>query len=78
MVTLSATSPDNGTATEDVEAQYNAEPLEIGFNSRYLLDITDQIEGDFAELALADSAAPTLIRDLADASAIYVLMPMRV
>jgi len=77
-VTLSATSPDNGTATEEVEAQYNAEPMEIGFNSRYLLDITDQIEGDFAELALADSAAPTLIRDLADASAIYVLMPMRV
>ena len=52
--------------------------MEIGFNARYLLDIAQQIEGDTAELSLADSAAPTIIRDQADASALYVLMPMRV
>jgi DNA polymerase III subunit beta len=77
-VTLSASSADSGTANEELEAVYGAENMEIGFNARYLLDIAQQIEGDTAELSLADSAAPTIIRDQADASALYVLMPMRV
>jgi DNA polymerase III subunit beta len=75
---LSATSPENGTATEEIEVRYNASPIEIGFNSRYLLDITEQIEGEGARFAMADAASPTIVRDSADASALYVLMPMRV
>ena len=55
-----------------------AGPLEIGFNSRYLLDITAQIKGGSARFILADAASPTVVRDAADASALYVLMPMRV
>lgn len=77
-VTLSATSPENGTATEEVEVSYSGPGLEIGFNSRYLLDIAHQIEGDSAEITLADAASPTIVRDAADMSALYVLMPMRV
>jgi DNA polymerase III subunit beta len=75
---VSATSPENGTAIEEVEVRYQATPLEIGFNSRYLLDITEQIEGEAALFAMADAASPTVVRDSADASALYVLMPMRV
>jgi DNA polymerase III subunit beta len=75
---LSATSPENGTATEEIEVRYSASPLEIGFNSRYLLDITEQIEGEGARFAMADAASPTVVRDSADGSALYVLMPMRV
>ena len=77
-LTLSASSADNGNAEEKLSVGYNAPAMEIGFNSAYLLDIARQIEGELAELALADPAAPTLIRDTADASALYVLMPMRV
>ncbi|MEO5372919.1 MAG: DNA polymerase III subunit beta [Alphaproteobacteria bacterium] len=77
-VTLSASSPESGSATEEVEARYDAGPIEIGFNSRYLLDILAQIEGDAARFAMADSGSPTVVREVADASAVYVLMPMRV
>ena len=77
-LTLSATSPENGTASEEIEVRYSASPIEIGFNSRYLLDIAEQIEGEGARFAIADAASPTLVRDSADASALYVLMPMRV
>jgi DNA polymerase-3 subunit beta len=77
-LTVSATSPESGSATEELEVLYNATPLEIGFNSRYLLDITQQIEGDGCRLTIADAAAPTIIRDTSDGSALYVLMPMRV
>ncbi|MFN8723117.1 MAG: DNA polymerase III subunit beta [Rhodospirillales bacterium] len=77
-VVLSATSPEAGSAQEEIEVSYDAGPLEIGFNSRYLLDITQQIEGDGARFAMADPASPTVVRDVADPSALYLLMPMRV
>lgn len=77
-ITLSVTSPDNGTAAEDVPGEYAAQPFEIGFNSRYLMDILGQIESDLVEVHLADAAAPTLIRQNDKSPALYVLMPMRV
>jgi DNA polymerase-3 subunit beta len=77
-LTLSATSPENGSATEEIEVSYDGDNLEIGFNSRYLLDIAGQIAGDGAQFSLSDPASPTIVRDAGDASALYVLMPMRV
>ena len=77
-VTLSVTSPENGTAAEEVPGDYGSDNFEIGFNARYLLDILGQIEGDIVEMHLADAAAPTLLRENDKAAALYVLMPMRV
>lgn len=75
---LSANSPEAGSASEEMPVQYEGPALEIGFNSRYLLDIALQIEGEEAEFAMIDASSPTVVRDLADSSALYVLMPMRV
>ena len=75
---LTASSPDSGTAREEIEVDYNDSEIEIGFNARYLLDIAQQIEGGEAEFVVADAASPTIVRDASDASALYVLMPMRV
>ncbi len=75
---LTASSPDSGSAREEIEVDYANASIEIGFNARYLLDITQQIEGEQAEFVVADAASPTIVRDSADDSALYVLMPMRV
>ncbi|HEY4919516.1 MAG TPA: DNA polymerase III subunit beta, partial [Xanthobacteraceae bacterium] len=75
---LSVTNPDSGSATEELEVTYEADPIDIGFNSRYLLDIAAQIEGDTAVLKLADPGSPTLVQDKDAKGALYVLMPMRV
>ena len=77
-LTLSATSAENGSASEEIEVKYEGAPVDIGFNSKYLLDVAQQIEGEGLQMVLADSVAPTLLRDMADAMALYVLMPMRV
>ncbi len=77
-LTLSANSPDAGSATEEISVVYDAASMEIGFNSRYLMEIASQIDGETARFELSDSAAPTIIRDPEDVSALYVLMPMRV
>jgi DNA polymerase-3 subunit beta len=75
---LSVTNPDSGSATEEIEVQYDSDPLDIGFNSRYLLDIASQLDGEVAILRLADPGSPTLIQDKDANGALYVLMPMRV
>lgn len=75
---LAVDTPDSGNASEELSVDYEAEPLEIGFNAKYLLDVAGQIEGETAEFMLGDSAAPALIFDRGDAHVRYVLMPLRV
>ncbi len=75
---LTVNNPDSGSATEELPADYSADPIEIGFNAKYLLDIAGQLTSTDARFMLADSGSPTLIQDTSDADALYVLMPMRV
>ncbi|MCO6418847.1 DNA polymerase III subunit beta [Siccirubricoccus sp. KC 17139] len=77
---LSASSAEQGQAQEELDADvvaYESSPLEIGFQARYLNDITDQI-ADQVEFRFADGSAPTVVTDAAKPEALYVLMPMRV
>jgi DNA polymerase-3 subunit beta len=75
---LSVNNPEGGSATEEIGVEYDAAPLEIGFNARYLLDIAGQLESDSAQFQLADPGSPTMVRDGSDEGAQYVHMPMRV
>ena len=77
-LTLSVNNPDSGNAVEELDVDYDAPALDVGFNARYLLDITSQLDGDTALFRLADPGSPTVIQDRDGASALYVLMPMRV
>lgn len=75
---LSVNNPDSGSAEEEIAVSYGADALDIGFNSRYLLDITNQLSADETTFMLNDPGSPTLIRESGEAGALYVLMPMRV
>ena len=77
-LTLTVNSPDSGTATEELAVGYDSDDIEIGFNARYLLDITSQLSGEETVFMLADPGSPTLIKDGGDDQTLYVLMPMRV
>ena len=61
-LTLSANSPETGSASEELEVAYDGPTIEIGFNSRYLLDIAGQLTGETAVFQLADSGSPTHLR----------------
>lgn len=75
---LSATNEENGTANERLEVEYSGSKIDIGFNSRYVLDMMAGIEGETVELIFADGAAPVIVRDSGDAAVLYVIMPMRI
>jgi DNA polymerase-3 subunit beta len=75
---LAVNNPDSGSAEEELPVTYGDEAIEIGFNSRYLLDVAGQIEAQNMRFEFQDAGSPTLVKDPDDARALYVLMPMRV
>ncbi len=77
-LTLSASSAEQGSATESVDVTYSADVIDIGFNSRYLLETMGHIEGDTVQFLFNDASSPVLIRDTALIGALFVIMPMRV
>jgi len=75
---VSASNPDQGEASEDVEVSYNAEPVTIGFNARYLLEVLAvHAAGDVIDLGLTDEVGPGVLRGNQDPEYTYVVMPMR-
>ncbi len=77
-LTLSVVNPESGSATDELEVSYPAEPITIGFNAKYLLDIATQLDCENAEFYFSNPTAPTLVKDPDNPTAIFVLMPMRV
>ena len=75
---LSVNAPDSGAAEEELAVAYSDEPLEIGFNAKYLLEIAGQVDRENAVFMFNSAGDPTLMREGNDQSAVYVVMPMRV
>jgi len=75
---LTVNAPDSGAAEEELAVAYGDEPLEIGFNAKYLLEIAGQVDRENAVFLFNSSGDPTLMREGNDESAVYVVMPMRV
>ena len=73
---LSVNNTNSGDGKENLDVQFDHE-LDISFNSRYLIDIASQLDGDKIEIYLKDTASPALIKDPADFDSIYVVMPMK-
>ena len=73
---LSVNNTSSGDSKENLKVNFDHE-LDISFNSRYLLDVASQLDGDKIELFLNDTASPALIRDPGDVNSIYVVMPMK-
>ena len=73
---LSVNNTNSGDGKESLSVKFDHE-LDISFNSRYLIDVASQLDGDNIEIYLKDTGSPALIRDPADYDSIYVVMPMK-
>ena len=75
---LSSRSPDYGEATEEIEVDYSKTPMEIRFNSKYLIDILSATSEDILSFEMGDPLSPVMIRpNESNSECIYVVMPMR-
>ena len=73
---LSVNNTNSGDGNETLTVKFDHD-LEISFNSRYLLDVASQLDGDKIEIFFNDTGSPALIKDPADFDSIYVVMPMK-
>ena len=73
---LSVNNTNSGDGKESLEVQFDHE-LDISFNSRYLIDVASQLNGNKIEIYLKETGSPALIKDPSDFDSIYVVMPMK-
>ncbi len=75
---LSAVNTDFGSATEELDVDYPyPDAVELCFNVRYLLDISQQIEEEEMRLLVSDGESSVLVKPLNNDNVVYILMPMR-
>ena len=74
---LTANNPEKESAEELLDVNYNGNPMEIGFNIGYLLDVLGTIETDNVELNFYGEESSCLIREPGNLAEVYVIMPMR-
>ncbi len=73
---LSVNNTNSGDGNETININFEHD-LEISFNSRYLIDIASQLDGEKIEIFFNDVGSPALIKDPSDFDSIYVVMPMK-
>ena len=78
LMNMSSVNADNSTATEDIVTEYDGNDMEIGFNSKYILEMINNLEDEIITLNFKDSSSPVTAMEETNPKLIYVLMPMRV
>jgi DNA polymerase-3 subunit beta len=78
LLVISSSNSEMGEAREEIDIEYTAEPMEIGFNSKYLLECLSVMSGEQIEFHLKDRLSPGILRESEQSSHTYVIMPMRI
>ena len=73
---LSVNNPNSGDGSETLDVKFNHE-LNISFNSKYLIDVASNINGETIIFYLNETGSPALIRDPVDTDSMFVVMPMK-
>jgi DNA polymerase-3 subunit beta len=76
-ITLQASANDGSFAHEELDVGYDGDKIEVGFNSRYLLDVIGQIDKEEFTMRFRDGASPALI-EAKDFNSVFVVMPIRI
>jgi DNA polymerase-3 subunit beta len=77
-VVVSSRESEGNHATDELAADYDAAPMETGFNSKYLGEMLGILDAATARIVLSDAGSPIVATGDGDAGLLYVLMPMRV
>ena len=78
VLNLNTINNESSTASEDLKVNYNGDDIEIGFNSKYIMDIVNNLEDEDISINLKDNSSPIIALENSNSNLVYVLMPMRV
>jgi len=77
-LTISSSNPDMGEAREEIDVEYTGEPMEIGFNSKYILEYLSVMKIEKLQMHLKDRLSPGILSGMGEQNHTYVIMPMRI
>ena len=75
---LISINPDLGDAKDSIEIEFNGEPLEIGFNSRFFMEVLQAMDSEIVKLGFSDGSSPCMIKGDDDGGFLGLVMPMRI
>ena len=78
VLNLNTINNESSTASEDLKINYEGDEIEIGFNSKYIMDIVNNLDDEEISIKLKDSTSPVIAQENSNSDLVYVLMPMRV
>ena len=78
LLNMTSANSENGTATEDIVTEYDGEKMAIGFNSKYILEMINNLDDENITLSFNDASSPLIATENSSPDLVYVLMPMRV
>ncbi len=78
ILNLNTDNNESSTASEDLPIKYDGDNIEIGFNSKYIMDIINNLEDEKISIFLKDNSSPIIAKEKSNSNLVYVLMPMRV
>ena len=76
-IKVSANNPEKEEASDDIKADYMGEPIEVGFNVNYLIDVLNVIKTKNVQIMLKDANSSALLSPENDNNSSYVVMPLR-
>lgn len=77
-LTITSDNPDLGEVREELEAEYKGDPIAIGFNPKYMVELLGQITSDQVTISLGGELDPGLVQPLSGDNYLGVVMPMRI
>jgi DNA polymerase-3 subunit beta len=77
-VRLISNNSEQEEAEEELEISYAGDPLDVGFNVTYMIDVLNNVSSDTVAFSFADANSSCLVTVPGDDDYKYVVMPMRI
>lgn len=75
---LISSNSEQEEAEEELEVAYAGDPLDVGFNVTYLIDVLNNVQSETVEFSFADANSSCLVTVPDNPNYKYVVMPMRI
>lgn len=76
-LTLAASNKEQEEGTETLQVETQGDPLTIGFNATYLLDVLNYLSEGMVRLSFGEADSSILVQALNNENYQYIIMPMK-